>query len=146
MTITNNRHILLLATFCKVVIHKLAPFFRTSVKYIYSIDGVNGRNAKCIYNRALLDSRFYKIKYYLCKKADSRIFNSNVTAPIITTQLQSPQGLFSVSPCVDSSHNSIVLNTQNNTDAGTGLVDNTSTCTKMNTTDNRQYTQFEVDE
>ena len=84
---------------------------------------MNGRNAKCIYNRALLDSRFYKIKYYLCKKADNRIFNSNVITPIIiATQLQSLQGLFSVSPCVDSSHNSVVLNTQNNTDAGTGLV------------------------
>jgi len=36
------------------------------------------------------DSRFYEIEFYICKKADNRIFNCTTNTPVFTSQLQSP--------------------------------------------------------
>ena len=87
---TNHRYRLDLTTFCTGVIHKLAFYFKNSIKSISITVGVNGRNTKRICNRALIDSRFYETEYYLCKKLDNRRFNYKATTPIITSQLQSP--------------------------------------------------------
>ena len=79
-----NRHRLNPTLFCIGVIHKLACFFKTSVLSTCSIIGVNGRNTKHIYNKALIDSRFYDVEYDLCKRAESYIFKCIVTIPILT--------------------------------------------------------------
>ena len=47
---SNNRRQLVKTTFCTGVLHKLASFFRTSVKSISTIVGINDCNIKRIYN------------------------------------------------------------------------------------------------
>ena len=71
----NHRYRLSSSTFSEGVIHKLACYFNNSIKDITAIVGDNGQNTKSIYTRALIDSQYYEIEFYLCKKADSRIFN-----------------------------------------------------------------------
>ena len=85
-----HQYRLSLSTFCTRVIHKLAYYFNYSIKNITVLVGDNGRNTKSIYKRALIDSWFYKIEFYLCKKADSRIFNCTANTTVATSQLQSP--------------------------------------------------------
>ena len=110
--LTSNRHTLRPTTFRTEIIYKIASFFRTTLEYIYKIVGVNGRNTNRIHNRALTDSRFYEIEFYLCKKVDKHIFNCNTTTTIITRQLQPPKSFSALSPLADNSCNSIVATTQ----------------------------------
>ena len=71
------------------VIHRLALYYKKSIKSIYKIVGVNGRNTKGIYNRLVGQCPTFEIENCICKKADQRIFNINTvntTTAIISTQ------------------------------------------------------------
>ena len=123
----NNRRRLVTTTFCTEVLHKLASFFRTSVEYISTIVGINGRNTKRIYNRALIDSRFYEIEFYLCKKADNRIFNYNAIATTtITTQFQSPKSFYALCHVASNCSTCTVPTSQTGTDEICSTKDNSA--------------------
>ena len=119
---TNYRYRLDSTTFCTGVIYKLAFYFNNSTKFISSIIGVNGRNTKSIYDRALIDSRFYEIEYSLCKKADNRIFNCKANTPVVTSQLQSPPIISTVD---NYCHSIIVSVTPPNIDTKIVIENNT---------------------
>ena len=119
---TNHRYRLDSSIFCTGVIHKLAFYFNNSTKYISAIVGVNGKNTKSIYKRALIDSRFYEIEFYLCKKADSRIFNCTTNTPVVTSQLQSP-ATFSA---FDNRRHNVVLVIPPNIETRMAINNNTS--------------------
>ena len=119
--LTCNRHTLRSTIFHTEIIVKIATFFRTTLEYICKIVGVNGRNTKRIYNRALTDSRFYEIEFYLCTKADKNILNSNVsTSSTDTSQLPSnPKGCsIASSSKFDCSSTSIIPSSRNDTIVG----------------------------
>ena len=63
----NHRYRLDSTICCTGVIHKLAFYYKNSIE---SISTIVGR----IYNRALTACRLNEIEYYLCEKADNRIF------------------------------------------------------------------------
>ena len=103
---------------------------------------------------ALIDSWFYETEYYLYTKADNNSLNSNVTTPIITSQLPSHPQCLSIAPSrIDCSCISIIPSPQNDTKAGTITIDHMVVCRKMNKKDGNQYSmnntinniQFEAD-
>lgn len=138
--LTCNRHTLRSTIFCTEIIIKIATFFRTTLDYICKIVGVNGRNTKRIYNRALTDSRFYEIEFYLCTKVDKNILNSNVTTSSTdTSQLPSnPKGWsIASSSKFDCSSISIIPSSRNDTIAGTSTsvhMVNSQSMSKINHT------------
>ena len=143
---SNNRRRLVKTIFCTGVLHKLASFFRTSVESISTIVGINGRNTKRIYNRALIDSRFYEIEFYLCKKADNRIFNCNAIATTITTQFQSPKSFYALCPVPSNWCTCIVATFQTGTDESYSTNDNSaSTCTNRTDDNTILNTPYQAD-
>ena len=63
----NNRYRLDLKMICTEVIHKLAFYYKNSVKSICRIVGINGRNTKRIYNRILIRCRSFEIENWIRK-------------------------------------------------------------------------------
>ena len=103
---------------------------------------MNGRNTKRVYNRALIDSQFYEIEFYLCTKADSNILNSNVsTSSTDTSQLPSnPQGLSVASSSkFDCSSISIIPSPQNDTIVETSTLVHMVNSQSMSKKNHTQY-------
>ena len=91
--------------------------------------GITARTQKNIYRRALIDSRFYEIEFYLCKKADSRIFNYTVNTPVVANQLQSP-----ITVCAFDNHcQNVILVTPPNNDTRMAFNNNTNITSEPHT-------------
>ena len=117
----NHRYRLFSSAFSEGVIRKLACYFNQSIKEITVIVGKNGQNTKSIYKRAVIDSRYYKIEFYLCKKADNRIFDYREKTPIVADRLRSPR-----STCAVDKHCQYVIpTTPLNNDTRMALYNNT---------------------
>mmetsp|Transcript_47432 Transcript_47432/g.51232 ORF Transcript_47432/g.51232 Transcript_47432/m.51232 type:complete len:180 (-) Transcript_47432:170-709(-) len=123
---TNHRYRLDSTIFCIGLI-KSSPFvIKNSMESISTIFRDNGKNTKCIYNRALIACRLNVIEYYLCKKADNRIFHCKASSPIIIKQLQSPP-IFSA---INNYHNPIIC--INPTKMNASIATDNNTRTSMN--------------
>ena len=118
----NHRYRLFSSTFCDGVIRKLACYFNKSIRDITAIVGKNGQNTKSIYKRAVIDSRYYEIEFYLCKKADNRIFDYTVNTPVVANQLQSPTTICAV----DKHCQYVILATPPNNDTRMSFNNNTN--------------------
>ena len=117
----NHRYRLFSSAFREGVIRKLACYSKKSIKDITAIVGKNGQNTKSIYKRAVIDSWYYEIEFYLCKKADSRIFDCRVNTPVVTNQLQSP-----ITVCAFDNHcQNVILVTPPNNDTRMAFNNNT---------------------